>query len=176
MKLFIASISILLTTFQFTLFDFTSDSNIGNWFIVDDVVMGGRSGGDFSLHEEGHGVFKGRVSLENNGGFSSVRYRFEQIDVKEFNSFLFFVRGDGKRYQFRVKSDRNDRESYIAYFETSGEWERVEIPFADMVPQYRGRQLSQPNFQGQVMEEISFLIGNNKNETFQLEIGYLRLK
>ena len=59
------------------LFDFSTESDLNNWQVVDDVVMGGRSDGQFSLNEQGHGVFEGRVSLENNGGFSSVRHRFE---------------------------------------------------------------------------------------------------
>lgn len=37
--------------------------------------MGGKSSGDFYINESGNGVFEGFVSLANNGGFSSVRYR-----------------------------------------------------------------------------------------------------
>lgn len=58
-----------------SLFNFTSSTDIKTWYIVDDVVMGGRSSGTFTLNEDGHGVFAGNVSLENNGGFSSVRDR-----------------------------------------------------------------------------------------------------
>mgnify|MGYP001794145454 CR=1 FL=1 len=60
-----------------TLFDFKKDSSLAGWSIVDDVVMGGRSAGHFKINREGHGEFYGTVSLENNGGFSSVRYAFD---------------------------------------------------------------------------------------------------
>ena len=55
------------------IFDFNKDSDLRNWFVVDDVVMGGRSSGSFELSPDGHGVFKVNVSLENNGGFCSIR-------------------------------------------------------------------------------------------------------
>ncbi len=59
-----------------TLFNFDSKSDISNWRIVDDVVMGGRSNGAFKINDSGNGIFLGDVSLENNGGFSMVQYGF----------------------------------------------------------------------------------------------------
>jgi hypothetical protein len=47
--------------------------------------------------------FEGSISLENNGGFSSVRYRFQKIQVKEYTSIVIKLQGDGKD-QFRIKS------------------------------------------------------------------------
>ena len=96
------------------LFDFSSDSEINNWRVVDDVVMGGRSSGNFSLTDEGHAKFSGDVSIENNGGFSSVRYGFpSQVDVQKYSKVRLKVKGDGKNYQFRVKEKSRDYYSYI---------------------------------------------------------------
>ena len=50
--------------------NFGPDAN--PWRNVDDVVMGGVSSSSMRI-EEGVAVFKGEVSLENNGGFASVR-------------------------------------------------------------------------------------------------------
>ncbi|MFQ3182569.1 MAG: NADH dehydrogenase [ubiquinone] 1 alpha subcomplex assembly factor 1, partial [Polaribacter sp.] len=54
------------------IFDFNKSSNIKNWIVIDDVVMGGKSSGSFKLSSDGYGIFMGDISLENNGGFSSV--------------------------------------------------------------------------------------------------------
>ena len=54
-------------------FDFNTNSSLAAWKVVDDIVMGGRSNGKFEMSDDGHGVFHGAVSLENNGGFSSIR-------------------------------------------------------------------------------------------------------
>lgn len=158
-----------------TLFDFTISSNLSNWRIVDDVVMGGRSNGNFEINKDGHGKFSGYVSLENNGGFSSLRYNFKTKDVSNYSKIILRVKGDGKPYQFRVKSSSRDYASYIYEFETTNDWITIEIPFKDMYPGFRGRRLRQPNFQGQEMEEIGFLIGNKKEQSFKLLIDNIEL-
>jgi len=103
--------------------DFTEKSSLDGWRIVDDGVMGGRSQGDFHIDEDGHGHFSGTISLENNGGFSSLRYRFKEIDVSNYSKIVLTVKGDGKDYQFRVKHNRRSYHSYINYFETDGTWQ-----------------------------------------------------
>ena len=76
-----------------TIFNFNAKSDITNWCIVDDVVMGGRSNGNFSLNDTGNGVFSGFVSLENNGGFSMVQYAFDTKDVSDFFPTTIFIIG-----------------------------------------------------------------------------------
>ena len=158
------------------IFDFTKKSDIKDWVIVDDVVMGGRSSGNFALNADGFGVFEGTISLENNGGFSSVRYGFSRIQVKEFTKAVLKLKGDGKEYQFRIKTNSRDYYSYIATFKTSGEWQEIEIHLKDMYPSFRGRKLDQPNFSDNHIEEITFLVGNKKNEQFKLLIDKIELR
>lgn len=159
-----------------TIFDFNKNSNISSWRVVDDVVMGGRSSGNFELSEEGHGVFSGEVSLENNGGFSSVRHTFNRIEVNQRTNVVLRVKGDGKKYQFRAKHDTDDAHSYITTFKTSGDWETIEIPLKDLYPSFRGRTLDMPNFNHNFIEQIAFLIANKKPENFKLLIDKIDLK
>lgn len=159
----------------YLIFDFNKNSNIENWTIVDDVVMGGKSSSTFRLSAQGHGVFQGVISLENNGGFSSVRYRFEKIRIGESTKIILRIRGDGKKYQFRIKSNSDDYYSYIAPFSTTGDWQEIEIPLKEMYPSFRGRKLDQPNFSNDYIEEITFLIGNNRQEEFKLLIDKIEL-
>ena len=159
-----------------TLFDFNQYSDLSDWTVVDDVVMGGLSNGSFSINKAGNAVFEGKVSLDNNGGFSSVRYRFDQKKVSGFSVATIRLKGDGKRYQFRMKSDKYDPHSYIYYFETSKEWETVVIPLKNMTPSFRGRTLDMPNYPSKVLEEITFLIANKHPEHFKLEIDKITLQ
>ena len=158
------------------LFDFNFESNIRNWKIVDDVVMGGRSNGNFKINDTGYGEFSGDVSLKNNGGFSSVRYNFNTLSSSNFKSFQLRIKGDGNPFQFRVKSSNRQRFSYIYTFNTSGDWETISIPFNKMEPAFRGYKLDQPNFDGVQMEEIAFLIGNKKEQSFKLFIDSIILE
>tara|TARA_R110002012_G_scaffold17930_4_gene66644 strand:+ start:13923 stop:14408 length:486 start_codon:yes stop_codon:yes gene_type:complete len=158
-----------------TIYNFNSDSQKTDWYILDDVVMGGRSNGTFTINNYGNGVFKGMVSLENNGGFSSVRHTCESKNANGFTGFEIRIKGDGNPYQFRVKLDKNDRYSYAATFKTSGNWETIKIDFADMPAVFRGQELGLPHFPGEKIEEIGFLIGNKKPQKFQLEIDSIVL-
>jgi NADH dehydrogenase [ubiquinone] 1 alpha subcomplex assembly factor 1 len=158
------------------IFDFNKTSNIKNWIVIDDVVMGGKSSGSFNLNSDGYGVFVGDISLENNGGFSSVRYRFEKILINKSTKISIRIKGDGKKYQFRIKSNSGDYYSYISPFSTTGEWQEIEIPLKDMYPSFRGRKLDQPNFSNDAIEEITFLIGNKNKEKFLLLIDKIELK
>lgn len=159
-----------------TIFDFNSDSNTTQWKIIDDVVMGGRSNGSFKLNTKRHGEFSGKISLENNGGFSSLHYYFDTVKTSEYSNFVVRLKGDGKDYQFRVKSKQDNRHAYIHTFSTSGDWQTITIPVSEMSPSFRGNALDMPNFNGDQMEEIIFLIGNKKAEDFRLLIDSITLQ
>jgi NADH dehydrogenase [ubiquinone] 1 alpha subcomplex assembly factor 1 len=49
--------------------------------------------------------FAGHVSVENNGGFASVRCQPCDFGRKEVIAYLLEVRGDGKRYKLNLRTD-----------------------------------------------------------------------
>jgi hypothetical protein len=144
--------------------------------VVNDGVMGGLSKGNFSVNDKGDGFFTGHVSLENNGGFSSVRYNFESKSVSNYKKITLRLKGDGKQYQIRVKTRISDYYSYIAYIKTNGEWQTLEILFSNMIPSFRGNILDLPNYPGEYMEQFAILIGNKKNEDFKLYLDKIELE
>lgn len=158
------------------LFDFNVKSNIDNWRVVDDNVMGGISSSTFFIDTAGNGVFKGTVSLENNGGFCSVQHYPKPVSLKEKKNFSIRLKGDGKKYQFRVKSKRSNYYSYIYEFQTTTDWQTIEIPIIELYASFRGRRIDIPNYDGSNLEEIAFLVGNKKNEDFQLMIDKIEVK
>ena len=165
-----------ITINNLILFDFSENNNPERWQVVNDGVMGGLSQGTFKVSENGTGLFTGKVSLENNGGFSSVRYNTGKIDVEGFAALAITLKGDGKNYQVRIRENNDDYFSYITTFQTSGKWETVELPLNEMVPSFRGRKLDRPNYNGNTIVELTFLIGNNKAESFALELQKAFLK
>lgn len=166
----------MLVSPSLVLFDFSVEADLSRWYVLDDGVMGGLSQGRMSVSEEGHAVYEGFVSLENNGGFSSLRYRTGQQQLEGQQFAKLRIKGDGKSYQFRVKSSMRERFSYIYTFQTSGEWETVSIPLAEMYPSFRGMRLNMDNYPGEQLAEIAFLIGNKKAEKFRLQIDSIVLE
>lgn len=168
---------IMITTLnqKMTLFDFSENSYADGWQIINDGVMGGLSHGSITV-KDGLGRFEGKVSTDNNGGFTMVRYQFERKNVSSSAKFILKLKGDGKEYQFRAKSDRYQMHSYVHTFVTNGEWQEIEIPFKVMEPRFRGRDLNQPNYEGENLEEIAFLIGNKKSENFELLLESVKVE
>ena len=158
------------------IFNFTKDANLRNWSIINDTVMGGKSAGEIGIDADGHGIFQGHVSLDNNGGFTSIRYDAGKKKVEGYSKFVIALKADGKAYQFRVKAKSKDYYSYSFSFETTGNWQTIEIPFSKMVPSFRGQTLDIANFPGDELEEIGFLIGNKKVEDFKLIIDSISVQ
>jgi NADH dehydrogenase [ubiquinone] 1 alpha subcomplex assembly factor 1 len=57
------------------LLDFDDPAEVDGFSAIDDAVMGGVSSSRLVQAAPGIAAFEGRVSLENNGGFASVRSR-----------------------------------------------------------------------------------------------------
>ena len=158
-----------------TLFNFSKGESIKNWRIVNDDVMGGISTSSFKLSKAGHGIFQGDVSTENNGGFASVRYIMDEINIKESTTIKIKVKGDGKNYQFRIKNKTSDYFSYITTFSTNGEWQVTELKLKDFYASFRGRKLEIPNFDKSEIGQVAILIANGKDEAFKLEIDKIEV-
>ena len=157
------------------LFDFNRNAPLDNWVVIEDGVMGGRSRGSLRPDGEGHGLFSGKVSLENNGGFASIRLDCGRVPLSDAHAVVMQLKGDGKRYQFRIRASKSDAHAYVHYFETSGDWEEISLPLNDFYPTFRGRRLELPNFSAASLEEIGILIGNRREEHFELRIKSIGL-
>ncbi len=156
--------------------DFNTQSTLEDWRVVDDVVMGGISDSQFFIDRAGHGNFTGSVSLENNGGFCSIRYNAPKMYIKDYSRFVIRLKGDGKRYQFRVKKRMFDRATYVKYFDTTGDWQTIEIKMEELYPSWRGQRLEGDNYDGRILGQLGFLIANYKAESFQLKIDKIYLE
>ena len=159
-----------------TIYDFNRNSKASDWTIVNDGVMGGLSYGNFSINQEGNGVFSGTISLENNGGFSSVRYRFAPLATTAKSKVVLRIKGDGKSYQFRIKDQSSAYYSYSTTFATTGEWETITIDLNSLYPSFRGRRIAASNYNSDSFEEIVFLVGNKKQESFRLFLDSIVLQ
>lgn len=158
------------------IYTFSSQTNIKEWNIVNDGVMGGISKSSVGLTDAGHGRFSGHVSLANNGGFASIQLN-QSIELSGEKKFIVLrVKGDGKRYEFRLKSEISQYESYVQQFATSGEWEEIKLAISEFYPQFRGRKLNIPNFNFESIEQLSFLIANGQEEDFELLIDWIGLE
>lgn len=159
------------------LFDFGTLENMNDWLIVNDGVMGGLSRSRFYLNDKNTAVFSGNVRLENNGGFASTRTKAMQFQLDGFQGIMIRVKGDGKKYQFRMRTDgRFDGVSYRYHFETEkNQWQTIAIPFDECVPVFRGRILRNVGpVSPKDIQQLGIMISDNQTGEFQLEIQWIK--
>lgn len=143
---------------------------VGNWLVINDDVMGGRSTGNSVPIAQGI-CFTGELSLENNGGFSATRRQVS--DSPDWARGLRIVaRGDGRHYQARVRPDQMfDGVSWRRIFATDGEWQLLELPFEEFEPVFRGRPvLGAGPIRPEAISQLGFLLADGQPGSFKLEI------
>jgi len=159
------------------IFDFQTATNSTAWQVVNDDVMGGVSTSQFLNLTNGGAVFSGVVSLENNGGFASVRSSPLRENLRGSDAFVLRVRGDGRRYKFTVRTETGfDAPNYQAEFTTKrGEWEEHRLSFKDFVPTFRGRVLTDlPPLSAAKIASLGLLISDKQSGPFRLEIHWIK--
>lgn len=140
------------------------------WRVINDGVMGGVSSSRIDPTADGM-RFSGTLSLENNGGFASMR-TLVQKDVSGASAVRISVRGDGRRYQFRLRtSDRFDGAAWVAEFDTSDEWQTITLPLSEFTAQFRGRRLSNmSDLDSSAIRQVGILLADKNPGSFHVEI------
>jgi hypothetical protein len=148
--------SLLFTTMTHAqLLDFTNPRIVNEMWVVNDGVMGGVSQSRISNDSEG-AVFEGVVSLDNGGGFASVRSS---------------IRGDEKRYKLVLRTDISPRSPlYQAEFFATREWKTYRFVSSDFKASFRGRSVDAPALDFSATKEIGILIANQQSGSFRLQL------
>lgn len=145
-----------------TLFEFATEKSVQNWYTLDDVVMGGVSQSKMDYAEGGTARFSGRLSLEQGGGFASVRYDKTVFDLGGYEGLELRVKGDGKTYQLRLHTDV-PRVAYAQHFRAAGDWTTIQLPFTDFKPTFRGRDVpSAPPLNRSVVREVGLMLADGQ--------------
>ena len=79
---------------SFNGFDFSDKAMADQWVVINDGVMGGRSESQVVYSDEAL-LFTGNLSLENNGGFASVRAPWGDYDLSSFEEVVVRCSGLG---------------------------------------------------------------------------------
>jgi hypothetical protein len=158
------------------LVDFASPAAIDAWEAINDGVMGGVSQGRLRHEAASHAVFEGTVSLENNGGFASVRSRPGAFGADRIEAYHLDVMGDGKTYKFNLRTDDAfDGVNYQAPFTTpAGVWTTVRLPVAAFNPTFRGRSVADaPALAPARVRQMGLMIAERQAGPFALALRHI---
>ena len=153
--------------------DFTAATPDLGWYVVNDNVMGGRSQGGFET-EPGSPFFAGRTNTVG-GGFSSIRTRDLELDLSSYVGIGLQVKGDGRRYTWRLATDAQWRGQLVGYwadFETEkDEWREVRIPFSSFRPTFRGSVLDGPPLNPMLISGMGLMIYDGEDGPFEIRLS-----
>lgn len=156
---------------------FSADAPELGWRVINDTVMGGVSSGTWRFKPSGAFEFSGALSLQNNGGFASVRSDAADFGLSEVEGFALRVKGDGRTYQLRFyTSGQWDGVAYAQSFPTiAGEWSDVVLPFKGFLPTWRGREVSDaPTLLPENIRQVTLMIADKVEGPFSLEVESVR--
>ncbi len=146
-----------------------------NWQAVNDGVMGGRSKGNFNLKEPSSLLFSGAISLENNGGFSSIRSFGSTYDLSRFEGISLRVRGDGRKYYLTARSGGGRTLAYWSPIQPEkGKWLTVNVPFTSFYATSFGRRIPVIKLNTKKVTSIGFMLYDKKAGQFELEIDWIK--
>ena len=155
------------------LIDFTDKKAGHQMNVVNDGVMGGLSRGTIEMTDNDSLLFKGNISLQNNGGFSSFRIAGKLWDLSAWKGVEILVKGDGRTYGLRATTDETFLRSSVSFtadFKTvKDEWVKLQIPFSKMKASWRGRKLDR-NFDPAQIKGLGIILADKQAGKFALEI------
>lgn len=176
MKVAIGIISLFILSNLSNKIDFGNNKIGKNWYAVNDGVMGGLSDGNVQLTENSL-KFEGTISLENNGGFSSIRSEYGQYDLSKYTKVTMRIKTDNS--SFALLLERHKR-WFRPYFKqefkvTAGEWQTVTFELSKFNEYEVGRKKATTMTKSDLSSIIrmGFITNDKTAKDFSLEIDYM---
>ena len=160
------------------LLDFSGPEAAQKWQAVNDGVMGGVSDGRFRITDKATLEFFGTLSLENNGGFASVRTKPTELAIKAGDTIVVRVRGDGRDYVLNLYTTSRQRAfSYRAALPTTkDEWTETRIPLADFVPTAFGRRVQGMGpVEPDQINGLGLMLSDKKPGRFTMQVEWVKV-
>lgn len=176
--LFVFGSSLMADDIPKVLFDFTGADAAKEWQTINDGVMGGVSDGKFKITDKKTLEFYGTLSLENNGGFASVRTKAKKLGLEKGDVLVAKVRGDGREYSMNLHVSRPlVAFSYRATVQTKkDEWIEVKLPLDKFVATSFGRVVKDARpVDPQEVNGLGFLLGDKRAGPFKLEVEWIKV-
>jgi len=139
--------------------------------------MGGVSQGGFRITEEATLEFSGNLSLENRGGFTSIRTRPADLNLGGYDRIALRVKGDGRTYYLNLMtSPRSAAASYRAAIETQkGEWQETRVDLKDFVYTSFGTVLAgAAPLKADDIRSVGITLADKKAGPFRLEVAWIK--
>ena len=158
--------------------DFGNAANkVNDWVMISDNVMGGITKSKLDYTEQSM-VLTGDISLENYGGFSSVKTRFGSFNLSAYKGLKIRYKATNQRFAFTLEDSRNWTQPNFKGDlpgSKSDVWSEATIYFKDFkeyqIGEPTGGKLD-PNSLKDIVR-LGIITTEKKEGPFSLEIDYV---
>jgi len=161
------------------LLDFSGADAIKDWQTINDGVMGGVSEGKFKITDKKTLEFFGTLSLENNGGFASVRTKAKKFGLEKGETLVVKVRGDGREYSLNLYPNKPlIAFSYRAAVQTKkDEWIEIKLPLDKFEATSFGRPVKDAGpVNPEEINALGLMLGDKKAGPFKMEVEWIKME
>jgi len=157
------------------LYQFDRPDVAAGWKTVNDGVMGGVSVGQFKVTKDGLLDFYGKLSLENNGGFASVRTGKTKLYLQPDDILVARVRGDGRQYAWNLYVPTwRIAFAWRAFFNTKkGEWIEIRTPLSAFRATSFGREMRGRSLDPAKVNGLGIILADKQAGPFELEVDWI---
>jgi hypothetical protein len=148
-----------------------------DWLVISDNVMGGVSQSTIE-YKENSLLLSGDISLDNYGGFSSVKTRFQQFDLSAYAGVRIRCKSSNQKFAITLEDSRNwTQPNYKGDFFNTREdnWEVITLYFKD----FKAYQIGEPtggNLEQNTLKNIvriGIITTEKKEGPFSLEVDFI---
>ncbi|MEM6802980.1 MAG: CIA30 family protein [Bacteroidota bacterium] len=159
--------------------NFGSEKDGTDWKPLNDGVMGGLSNGQVELTENTLKFF-GEVSLDNFGGFTSVKSPFGQYDLSNSDKITIRYKTEGQIISISLEDSEVFFNPYFKLLlpDTEGRWAIVEADISDF-KEYNLGQGGSTSISDDFLRNvrrIGFITSKKSEGKFFVEVDYLKFE
>jgi len=153
-----------------------AEAELRRWQIVNDGVMGGRSGAEAEV-VDGVLTITGEI-VTDGGGFSSIRLQLVE-PLGDVDDVTVRLRTDGRAYELILADaapGRDPRVSHQRLIPTagSGDWEEVMVGFDELETSIFGRSVVVEPFDPTTAVEIGIILADGIDGPFEYQLDWIR--
>jgi monofunctional biosynthetic peptidoglycan transglycosylase len=138
--------------------------------------MGGISEGGARVTGDDILQFSGNLSLENRGGFASIRSEAKELGLQDGGALVVRVRGDGRQYYLNLHvPTRHMAFSYRAPIDTvANQWQEIRIPLSEFYGTSFGKRVPNAELDPAAVNSLGFLLADKQAGLFNLDIDWIK--
>ena len=176
--LLVLCISALQSFGQSSIIDFGNSAEKNQeWKLLSDNIMGGVTKSKIE-YTNNSVLLTGNISLDNYGGFSSIKTKYKSVDLSKYNGIKIKFKSTNQKFAFTLEDNQNwTQPNYKREFSSKKEdtWEEVIIYFKDfqeiVIGETTGNMMKSKSLKNIV--RMGIMTYEKKEGSFSLEVDYI---